>query len=184
MTSSRTVILPTVTRSISYEIAKALLTSPNAHHALPSALSLSSSNTSLSEANSRLNAKETVKTSRDGVNVLTYQSHIHYDGGISLRAPLTPHLRHQPLDAHITTSHLIPLLPLAGLLHLTFVATGDLTGMRVLFETAVYRCSKTALSMLHAQLPPKAARRRHQSISSVNSGFCVTGLGNHDEEAM
>ncbi|KAM3456127.1 hypothetical protein MY3296_001996 [Beauveria thailandica] len=125
------------------------------------------------------NAKETVKTSRDGVN-----SHIHYDGGISLRAPLTPHLRHQPLDAHITTSHLIPLLPLAGLLHLTFVATGDLTGMRVLFETAVYRCSKTALSMLHAQLPPKAARRRHQSISSVNSGFCVTGLGNHDEEAM
>ncbi|KAM3559616.1 hypothetical protein MY1884_003378 [Beauveria asiatica] len=201
MTSSRTVILPTVSRDISYETAKALLPSPNAHHALLSALSLSSSNKSLSEANSRLNAKETVKTSRDGVNVfidntgtcalfpcpsssLTYQSHIHYDGGISLRAPLTPHLRHQPLDAHITIFHLIPLLPLAGLLHLTSVATGGLTGKRVLFDTAVYRCSKTALSMLHAQLPPKAARRRHQSISSVDSGFCVTGLGNHDEEAM
>ncbi|KAM3561867.1 hypothetical protein ARSEF4850_003027 [Beauveria asiatica] len=177
MTSSRTVILPTVSRDISYETAKALLPSPNAHHALLSALSLSSSNKSLSEANSRLNAKETVKTSRDGVNVFI-------DNTVSLRAPLTPHLRHQPLDAHITTFRLIPLLPLAGLLHLTFVATGGLTGKRVLFDTAVYRCSKTALSMLHAQLPPKAARRRHQSISSVDSGFCVTGLGNHDEEAM
>ncbi|KAM3442243.1 hypothetical protein MY4824_001255 [Beauveria thailandica] len=126
------------------------------------------------------NAKETVKTSRDGVNVF-----IDNTVSYTLRRrnlaprPLTPHLRHQPLDAHITTSHLIPLLPLAGLLHLMFVATGDLTEKRVLFDTAVYRCSKTALSTLHAQLPPKAARRRHQSVSSVNSGFCVTGLGNH-----
>ncbi|KAM3445124.1 hypothetical protein NHJ13734_000822 [Beauveria thailandica] len=180
MTSSRTVILPTVSRGISYETAKALLPSPNAHHALLSALSLSSSNKSLSEANSRLNAKETVKTSRDGDNVLIYITTAESRSA----PPLTPHLRHQPLDAHITTFHLIPLLPLAGLLHLTFVATGDLTGKRVLFETAVYRCSKTARSTLHAQLPPKAARRRHQSVSSVNSGFCVTELGNHDEEAM
>ncbi|KAM3445122.1 hypothetical protein NHJ13734_000820 [Beauveria thailandica] len=136
------------------------------------------------------NAKETVKTSRDGDNVFidntaSLISLIYITTAESRSAPpLTPHLRHQPLDAHITTFHLIPLLPLAGLLHLTFVATGDLTGKRVLFETAVYRCSKTARSTLHAQLPPKAARRRHQSVSSVNSGFCVTELGNHDEEAM
>lgn len=103
--------------------------------------------------------------------------------------------------AHVVTWHFVPLLLaspsprilfIAGLSQLTLAATQDFFPSgpvaagwpkRVPFETAGYRCSKTALSMLMLDWRWKL-REDGVKVFSVSPGFCVTGLGNHGEDAM
>ncbi|TQV96076.1 hypothetical protein V2A60_003479 [Cordyceps javanica] len=151
-------------------------------------------------------AVETVKTSRGIVDILINNAGAAFDwdaadGKTSLRASFTRAYDINVSGAHVVTWHFAPLLLaaaaprilfLAGLSHLTLAAAQDMFPSgpvaagwpkTVAFETVGYRCSKTALSMLMLDWRWKL-REDGVKVFSVSPGFCVTGLGNHGEDAM